>query len=263
MAVSFYWTYEGQSGRRSISLDEFERSPASGNDIKIKTVPIGRLPNAQITGEGDTVLMFASKVVSRQHAILIISHPEQKVFLQDSGSSSGTFLNGVRISPHGRESPKIQLHHGDWIKLGEDYETPDKALHRSIAMRVALGSFWRSDISADAQSTNESSYGEIALDPALRASIDEEFRAIMESLTGGQPSPIERLRELMSRPQLHSRHSLRVQRTSTPPTGHLSSRNESQPESDDDNKAAQAPRQTGDGEIEAVPYVTAGETIAP
>ncbi|KAJ3312711.1 hypothetical protein HDU76_002821 [Blyttiomyces sp. JEL0837] len=37
-------------------------------------------------------------------------------------SSSGTFLNGHRLSPQALESPKIELHDGDVIKLGEDCE---------------------------------------------------------------------------------------------------------------------------------------------
>ncbi|OUM61728.1 hypothetical protein PIROE2DRAFT_44935, partial [Piromyces sp. E2] len=41
-------------------------------------------------------------------------------YIKDTGSSSGTFLNGKRLSPQGQESTFFELNNGDVIKLGED-----------------------------------------------------------------------------------------------------------------------------------------------
>jgi pSer/pThr/pTyr-binding forkhead associated (FHA) protein len=45
-----------------------------------------------------------------------------QISLQDTKSSGGTFLNGIRLSPQGQESTPVEVHDGDIIKLGEDCE---------------------------------------------------------------------------------------------------------------------------------------------
>ena len=45
-----------------------------------------------------------------------------QVYLRDTKSSSGTFVNGKRLSPMGVESEKVELKEGDQISLGEDCE---------------------------------------------------------------------------------------------------------------------------------------------
>ena len=41
---------------------------------------------------------------------------------QDIGSSSGTFINRMRLSPSGKESLPHQIKSGDVIQLGVDYQ---------------------------------------------------------------------------------------------------------------------------------------------
>ncbi|KAJ1565982.1 hypothetical protein HK405_011167, partial [Cladochytrium tenue] len=99
-------------------------------------VPIGRLSAATAPTAGTTAaaqgndppseppapagLRFASKVVSRQHAMLWCEGG--KIYVQDTRSSSGTFVNGHRLAPQGQESPRVELRPGDTVQLGEDCE---------------------------------------------------------------------------------------------------------------------------------------------
>ncbi|KAJ3093957.1 hypothetical protein HDU97_008783, partial [Phlyctochytrium planicorne] len=85
--------------------------------------PKSRLPAAETTTdvEPDDVIAFRSKVVSRAHAEVWISNDGQAM-IRDVGSSSGTFLNRLRLSPSGRESRPYPLKSGDVIQLGIDYQ---------------------------------------------------------------------------------------------------------------------------------------------
>lgn len=45
-----------------------------------------------------------------------------KLYIRDTRSSSGTFLNHVRLSAPNQESKPFQLKDGDIIQLGVDYQ---------------------------------------------------------------------------------------------------------------------------------------------
>ncbi|KAI9344786.1 hypothetical protein DFJ73DRAFT_615327, partial [Zopfochytrium polystomum] len=66
-------------------------------------------------------VVFKSKVVSRDHAEIFVSDDGQQIMIRDVGSSSGTFLNRLRLSPSGRESMPYPIKSGDLIQLGVDY----------------------------------------------------------------------------------------------------------------------------------------------
>ena len=45
-----------------------------------------------------------------------------QLLFRDVGSSSGTFLNRLRLSPSGRESRAYVVKSGDVVQLGVDYQ---------------------------------------------------------------------------------------------------------------------------------------------
>ena len=45
-----------------------------------------------------------------------------KLYIRDTRSSSGTFLNHVRLSAPNQESKPFQLKDGDIVQLGVDYQ---------------------------------------------------------------------------------------------------------------------------------------------
>lgn len=82
-----------------VSIDGKEYSLKEGENL------VGR--------EMADVLLFYDKSVSRKHALIILEN--DKCFIQDLGSTNGTFLNGVRLPP-GQKTP---LYDGDEIAFAD------------------------------------------------------------------------------------------------------------------------------------------------
>ncbi|RGB40010.1 SMAD/FHA domain-containing protein, partial [Rhizophagus diaphanus] len=78
---------------------------------------------------------FDSKVLSRYHAEII--YRNNQVFIKDSKSSNGTFINGKRLSAEGKESSPIELRHGDDLEFGVDIvnEQDKKLMFRKVAAK--------------------------------------------------------------------------------------------------------------------------------
>ncbi|KAJ3868272.1 cytoplasmic protein [Lentinula novae-zelandiae] len=98
-------------------------------------------------------LAFKSKVVSRAHAELwtetsspssAASPANVKFFIKDTKSSSGTFLNHVRLSPANTESRPFQIKDGDILQLGVDYQGGSEDIYKSVKIRVEIGREWQS-----------------------------------------------------------------------------------------------------------------------
>jgi pSer/pThr/pTyr-binding forkhead associated (FHA) protein len=62
---------------------------------------------------------FNNRVLSRNHAE--IWYRNNKVYIKDTRSSNGTFLNGKRLSEENQESIPYELHTGDRLDFGIDF----------------------------------------------------------------------------------------------------------------------------------------------
>ena len=80
---------------------------------------------------------FKSKVVSRLHAEMWCESGG-KVYIRDTRSSSGTFLNHLRLSPPGTLSRPFALKDGDVLQFGIDYQGGVQELYRCIKLRIEL-----------------------------------------------------------------------------------------------------------------------------
>lgn len=87
-------------------------------------------------------IVFKSKVVSRTHA-LFECNKEGQWFVKDCKSSSGTFLNHIRLSPALQESSLMPLIDGDIIQLGMDYRGGTEEVYRSVKMRCEFNKSWQ------------------------------------------------------------------------------------------------------------------------
>ncbi|KAJ3170111.1 hypothetical protein HDU87_008828 [Geranomyces variabilis] len=87
-----------------------------------------------ITRRADYVA-FRSKVVSRNHAEIWVDR-DGVVFFRDVGSSSGTFLNRLRLSPSGKESPPYVLKNGDVVQLGVDYQGRVEEIYKCVMFKI-------------------------------------------------------------------------------------------------------------------------------
>jgi FHA domain len=111
----------GQNTSLPIAPGTLLRFEVAGNATPILIVPrevitvgrrdpqSGNLPDVDLTP-------FAGyrMGVSRNHATLNIDSTN-RMTVQDLGSSNGTFLNGVRLTPHSR----YRVQHGDEIRFGQ------------------------------------------------------------------------------------------------------------------------------------------------
>ncbi|KAI0381384.1 hypothetical protein F5Y04DRAFT_255358 [Hypomontagnella monticulosa] len=93
---------------------------------------------------------FKSKVVSRSHCEFWCEGG--KWYIKDVKSSSGTFLNTIRLSAPGRESRQYPIHSGDVVQLGINFEGGEKKIYRCVKMEVQvnISSQWAEKDSHDA-----------------------------------------------------------------------------------------------------------------
>ncbi|KAF9504722.1 hypothetical protein BS47DRAFT_1354824 [Hydnum rufescens UP504] len=96
-------------------------------------------------------IAFRSKVVSRGHAEIWVE-TGGKFFLKDTKSSSGTFLNHVRLANANMESRPFPLKDGDVIQLGIDYQGGQQEIYRCVKIKVEIGREWQA--AANAFNTN-------------------------------------------------------------------------------------------------------------
>ncbi|KAI7878948.1 SMAD/FHA domain-containing protein [Lichtheimia hyalospora FSU 10163] len=131
---------------RSLVFGVIERDVRENNVIKI-----GRFTDRFLTPNRIT---FRSKVVSRGHAELW--NEDGKLYIRDTRSSSGTFLNHMRLSAPNQESKPFQLKDGDIVQLGVDYQGGYEEIYRAVKMRIELNRTWQHQTSAYSVNTFQS-----------------------------------------------------------------------------------------------------------
>ncbi|KAF9068165.1 hypothetical protein BDP27DRAFT_1327717 [Rhodocollybia butyracea] len=145
--------------RRSLQFDAITRDMHVGDPA----LQIGRFMGDLLNGSGVInndprlfKLTFESIVVSRAHAELwveagppsALGAAAPKLFIRDTKSSTGTFLNGIRL-----ESPShpYQLKDGDLLQLGESYRGESDDIYKCVRIRIELGQEWESAPAIDAE----------------------------------------------------------------------------------------------------------------
>ncbi|KAJ3202513.1 hypothetical protein HDU67_000467 [Dinochytrium kinnereticum] len=117
-------------GRRDSAGEEMQMQISAGG----ATTTAATVATATGQNKADFIA-FRSKVVSRTHAELWLAEDGQIMF-RDVGSSSGTFLNRLRLSPSGRESRPYPIKSGDVIQLGVDYQGRQEEIYKCVQMKV-------------------------------------------------------------------------------------------------------------------------------
>ncbi|KAI9511960.1 SMAD/FHA domain-containing protein [Russula earlei] len=130
--------------RRSLRFDPIARDVVEGDSA----LRIGRFTErsgmgvSQANALNSNKLAFKSKVVSRAHAE-IWCESGGKFFIKDTKSSSGTFLNHVRLSPANQDSRPFELKDGDTLQLGVDYQGGTEDIYKCVRIRVEIGREWQ------------------------------------------------------------------------------------------------------------------------
>ncbi|GAA5982040.1 hypothetical protein JCM10908_004714 [Rhodotorula pacifica] len=134
---------------RSLHFEPIERDLAA-----LAIIRIGRFTDrhgtngstganaARGTPQEPARIAFKSKVVSRGHAEIWVDE-SGKFFIRDTKSSSGTFLNHIRLAGPNIESRPMPLKDGDVLQLGVDYQGGTEEIYRCVKMRVELNRGWQ------------------------------------------------------------------------------------------------------------------------
>lgn len=133
----------------------------SENDTPLR---IGRFTDrsglgvAAANATGSNKLAFKSKVVSRAHAEIWSEGLNgannggggagAKFYIRDTKSSSGTFLNHVRLSAANADSRPFELKDGDTLQLGVDYQGGTEDIYKCVRIRVEIGREWQAGANA-------------------------------------------------------------------------------------------------------------------
>ncbi|KIK65677.1 hypothetical protein GYMLUDRAFT_70767 [Collybiopsis luxurians FD-317 M1] len=144
--------------RRSLRFDPITRDMRAGDPV----LRIGRFTDRSGQNQNQNggynnnnpnsfKMAFKSKVVSRTHAELWVecspssdtgSSPQPKFFVRDTSSSSGTFINHVRLSAANTASRPFQIRDGDILQLGVDYQGGSEDIYKCVKIRVEVGRDW-------------------------------------------------------------------------------------------------------------------------
>ncbi|KAI1413447.1 hypothetical protein F5Y13DRAFT_189354 [Hypoxylon sp. FL1857] len=79
---------------------------------------------------------FKTKVVSRRHCEFWFE--DGQWYMKDVKSSSGTFLNHIRLSAPGTESKPLPINDGDIVQLGINFKGGQERIYRCVRMRIEL-----------------------------------------------------------------------------------------------------------------------------
>ncbi|KAF8876582.1 SMAD/FHA domain-containing protein, partial [Infundibulicybe gibba] len=157
--------------RRSLRFDAIGRDLKEGDPA----LRIGRFTDrsglglSAVNALGSNRLAFKSKVVSRAHAEIWVESGG-RFMIKDTKSSSGTFLNHVRLSPANTESRPHQLKDGDILQLGVDYQGGAEDIYKSVKIRIEVGREWQA--AANAFNTNAlKNLKTLAAAPALKSAV--------------------------------------------------------------------------------------------
>ncbi|KAF8249671.1 SMAD/FHA domain-containing protein [Wilcoxina mikolae CBS 423.85] len=125
-----------RSGRQSLYFAPIERSLRHKDD----RIKVGRA-SERGTSDPYAPVGFSSKVVSRRHCEFWCDNGQW--FIKDIKSSSGTFLNHIRLSAPGIESKAYPLKDGDILQLGIDFKGGEEQIFRCVKIRIELNRAWQ------------------------------------------------------------------------------------------------------------------------
>lgn len=141
--IRFHPHQEIRNGRPSLTFSPVSRTLPS--DLSI--IRVGRyseregVPSANPTAPSDAPVGFKSKVVSRKHCEFCFVDGQWQI--KDVASSSGTFLNHIRLSQPNTESRLFPIKDGDIVQLGIDFRGGEEMIFRCVKIRIECNRAWQ------------------------------------------------------------------------------------------------------------------------
>lgn len=147
-SIRFSAYYDPRSTRPSLTFPPISRTLPTGSE-KIR---VGRYSERDSHGMSNmpgnqpsaAPVGFKSKVVSRRHCEFW--YEDGKWYIKDVKSSSGTFLNHIRLSPPSQESKAFPINDGDIVQLGIDFKGGEEMIFRCVKMRLELNRGWQNKL---------------------------------------------------------------------------------------------------------------------
>ncbi|CAK3800475.1 E3 ubiquitin- ligase DMA1 [Lecanosticta acicola] len=143
-SIRFIPHVETRSSRPSLQFTALSRTLKTPTQV----VKVGRYSERDHhTGDPATFPVgFKSKVVSRRHCEFWCT--EGQWYIKDVKSSSGTFLNHVRLSSPGLESRPYPVNDGDVVQLGIDFKGGEEVIFRCVKIRVEVNRGWQKSLNS-------------------------------------------------------------------------------------------------------------------
>ncbi|KAK4661651.1 uncharacterized protein QC763_706420 [Podospora pseudopauciseta] len=147
-SIRFSAFHDTRATRPSLKFPTISRTLPTGNEV----IRVGRYserdnqPNIPSNMPSAAPVGFKSKVVSRRHCEFW--YEDGKWYIKDVKSSSGTFLNHIRLSPPGTESKPFAVNDGDIVQLGIDFKGGEEMIFRCVKMRLELNRGWQNKLNA-------------------------------------------------------------------------------------------------------------------
>ncbi|KAF1837726.1 SMAD/FHA domain-containing protein [Decorospora gaudefroyi] len=110
-------------------------------------------PEIATNGPSAAAVGFKSKVVSRKHCELWCK--DGSWYIKDVKSSSGTFLNHIRLSQPNVESKPFRIKDGDIIQLGIDFRGGEEMIFRCVKIRVECNRGWQQGLNTFNKQTHQ------------------------------------------------------------------------------------------------------------
>lgn len=145
-SIRFSVFIDPRSQRPSLHFSPIARTLPTGSEV----IRVGRYserdsqPTVPMNVPSAAPVGFKSKVVSRRHCEFW--YEAGKWYIKDVKSSSGTFLNHIRLSPPGQESKPFPVNDGDVVQLGIDFKGGEEMIFRCVKMRLELNRGWQNKL---------------------------------------------------------------------------------------------------------------------
>ncbi|KAJ9136677.1 E3 ubiquitin-protein ligase DMA2 [Pleurostoma richardsiae] len=154
-SIRFSAFYDPRATRPSLTFPPVSRTLPTGSEV----IRVGRYserdsqPPVPVNTPSAAPVGFKSKVVSRRHCEFW--YEGGKWYIKDVKSSSGTFLNHIRLSPPGTESKPFPVNDGDIVQLGIDFKGGEEMIFRCVKMRLELNRGWQNKLNTFNMTTHK------------------------------------------------------------------------------------------------------------
>ncbi|KAF1846986.1 uncharacterized protein K460DRAFT_278504 [Cucurbitaria berberidis CBS 394.84] len=154
-SIRFIPHQDPRAGRPSLQFPTITRTLPDDSAV----IRVGRyserdnLPEVPSNTPSAAAVGFKSKVVSRKHCELWCK--DGSWYIKDVKSSSGTFLNHIRLSQPNVESKPFRIKDGDIVQLGIDFRGGEEMIFRCVKIRVECNRGWQQGLNTFNKQTHQ------------------------------------------------------------------------------------------------------------